>query len=89
MVKTFVPPGETNKLGIMVSAFKIKIYCEDMEMSILGLNGFCFIRESSLSIIVQSPCFCFVPAVGSHQVVRISLVVALLLSELCFNVACC
>ena len=73
----------------MVSAFNIKIYCEDMEMSILGLDGFCFIRVSSLSIIVQSSCFCFVPAVGSHQVVRISLVVALLPSELCFNVACC
>ena len=59
MVKTFVPPGETNKLGIMVSACNIKIYCENVEMSILGLNAFCFIRESSLSIIIQSSCFLF------------------------------
>ena len=59
MVKTFVPPGETNKLGIMVSACNIKIYCENVEMSILGINAFCFIRESSLSIIIQLSCFLF------------------------------
>ena len=33
MVKTFVPPGETNKLGIIVSACDMKIYCEPVALT--------------------------------------------------------